>query len=654
MTELSSFSMVAKEYGVLNENDKLYRTFDISGLRENLNKIKPMIDNPNNVVLRQATFAKSTTLIDQTLMSFSVPQELLNSTEMKPLYDACNIYHPVRKTKAYLIAHRNSVYRLNIKRDAIDKRAQGMSEEEHNDDPSVINYLDSAILETEAAMAEYTTLVEHELRYLQFRDALKRSLDLNNLMIDTLKRIFPGVLNEIQNVHPPNAFMSNIKLPDVSILFNPPPSTDYEGAASSLMNVLATNTEIYHRPFSDWTQLAEFNKILFHRYANVERSDLVAFRNSLFDGQSYKMAEEHKVSEWVHLILIPTFEAIKVSKVQDIQLTDENKMHIFQVNTASIDRFKSLNQKWSAWLNNNLTEPKPTTFNFDTQIRQHESIDNWHWSNTKLQPKLIDVEETHAAMYSRDGIKEKIKAFQPIPPRDNPPSDKPLTSDAVRCKFCNRAGHVWRDCRTAKRHFDTSAGKSNTGSSKDYKYSSEPPHESDKKLDEPKSAMKKTKFATSQIEYHCNELLSAEEASSMMTTSTAPHHQSIERWIADSGSMAFIAPNTDNLTNLKPSDRMFMGISGQCNAVEHTGTLFNLENIAVSSQAKRALCSTLLLAKESNMLSVVCDIGTIILKPGAKVSIKRDDILVTAMEIDGLHRLTQKQMNTVATSAPKK
>jgi len=92
----------------------------------------------------------------------------------------------------------------------------------------------------------------------------------------------------------------------------------------------------------------------------------------------------------------------------------------------------------------------------------------------------------------------------------------------------------------------------------------------------------------------------------------------------------------------------------QCSAVEQTGTFFNLENIAVSGQAKRALCSTLLLAKESNMLSVVTNSGTVILKPGCKISIKKDDVIVIAAEIDGLHRLTQEQMELVAKTAPNK
>ena len=76
----------------------------MSGLRDNLTKIKSMIDNPNNVVLRQATFAKSMSKIDQTLTAFSVPQELLSATEMKKLYDACRIFHAQRKTKTNVIA----------------------------------------------------------------------------------------------------------------------------------------------------------------------------------------------------------------------------------------------------------------------------------------------------------------------------------------------------------------------------------------------------------------------------------------------------------------------------------------------------------------------------------------------------------------------
>ena len=653
MTDITSFTMVAKEIGSLNENEKLYRTFDNPGLRDRLGKVEPMVDNSINVIARQAGYAKAINAIDLVLNTFSVPSDLFNLTEMKKLYDACNGYHGVRRSKAEMITLKNILGRATTKRDSAEKKYQAMTPAEQATAAFELAAIDLASDEFNLAFMNYTEVINHETKYLQFKDALKQSLDLTNLMIETFRRVFPGTHNEMHNINPPTTFVGKIDHPAPGFNMAAPAGiNDYAIGAGILMGVVSANTEVFHRPFSDWLKLADCKKILVSRYASVDKSELVKFRNSLYDGSSYKMEEDYKLSEWVHCILIPAFEALQVSSVVEVRLTDGDKMQIFQINTSSIERFKPLNQKWSSWLNGNLLEPRPNVFSFGTQIAHHETVDNWHWTTSKLQPKILDVVEANSISYGRDGIKKKITAFQ---------GGRPSHGDAkeVICYHCKKTGHFQNNCPEQKQKVSE---RNSEKSGKRKEFNRKPKTEKFKKdkKREPSSgsassqqAGKKLKsFSSNQIEFHCNELISTEEASqvvNLMGKQAPPAH-----WIADSGTQAFITPSTDKMTNLVPSERMFVGVSGQCSAVDQTGDYFNLSNVAVSSQARRALCSTLLLAKDSNMVSVVTDGGTLILKPGSKIGINRSDVLVTALEVDGLHRLTDKQMEIIAKTAPKK
>ena len=293
----------------------------------------------------------------------------------------------------------------------------------------------------------------------------------------------------------------------------------------------------------------------------------------------------------------------------------------------------------------------------ETQLSQHEAVDNWYWTTSKSVPKSIDLVEAYPTSYGRDGIKKKIVAFEPGSPSTQKTDYQSDDNDSGKCRVCNRDGHKWRECPTAVKFFGKNSpnqknrdkDKRDKGGKEDSTKRNGDSNKKQKGNPKGEGNKKVNTFSTNQIEFHHVEMYTAEGAGEVMASPPSNKH-----WIADSGTQAFITPTPENLTNLKPSDKVFMGIAGQCGTVEHTGSLHNLDNVAVSSQAKRALCSTLPLAKESNMVSVVCDSGTVILKPGSKIGIKRDDVLVTAKEIDGLHRLTNAQMLTVAKAVPKK
>ena len=104
----------------------------------------------------------------------------------------------------------------------------------------------------------------------------------------------------------------------------------------------------------------------------------------------------------------------------------------------------------------------------------------------------------------------------------------------------------------------------------------------------------------------------------------------------------------NGVKNVLPTNRMISCANGTVTPGGQTADFENLSGIMISKGLNKSLCSTLRLAKDNAMISVVTGAGTYILKPDVKLAIKKSDVVCFASEINGLHRLTMDQFSSVA------
>ena len=104
--------------------------------------------------------------IDMALSSFSVPYCLLDSDEMKPMYDACNMYHGLRRSKQKMLELKNNIAIMEKKIEECLLR--------HNSTidlfikAAIAAELEDVNEEADAVFKDYTDTVIHETKFLNF------------------------------------------------------------------------------------------------------------------------------------------------------------------------------------------------------------------------------------------------------------------------------------------------------------------------------------------------------------------------------------------------------------------------------------------------------------------------------------------------------
>jgi hypothetical protein len=211
------------------------------------------------------------------------------------------------------------------------------------------------------------------------------------------------------------------------------------------------------------------------------------------------------------------------------------------------------------------------------------------------------------------------------------------------CHWCLKPGHLIKDCRSKKANKPRAvASDKKTDKAKNaYTTRTEadvPPHKKKK----PNDSNEGDSENDDMLHMYCTTIMSEKTTNPRAEPKTLGSYSATmpDRMIVDSGSEAHCWPKASKLmSNVKTSTKKMVFGNDQTLPITHMGDLGKLKDCAIVPGMTKGLLSIAQLVAVNKCAYVYTEKGVYVMKPGTKLEIKKDDVVLQGERIDGLYQV---------------
>ena len=400
-------------------------------------------------------------------------------------------------------------------------------------------------------------------------------------------------------------------------------------------------------PWDEYTRLYVVLAAIRKKYGLSTSVDRKEFHTQLFN-KTNKMKTMEGVKAYLHDKLFLLFSMLDGT---DEALNLKSKLTCVVLNIEHIDRFVDVTHKIQETIETSVVAITDTQY--QTALLQIIRADDHFWRTRDGAGK----EKTIAFVgfkIKKDSQGDKMTGHGK--PRTGHDSSKGADGDnsttKITCNWCNKPGHVMKDCRAKAngkdQHPDALARYQKFKAKKDG--NKKRPQEKKEKANNANSNKKKKRsggddddpavdFANIARAYAPSNDSNSSTAMSSRVSSTLPTDVAKEPTIIDSGAnMHTVFAKPTEMTNVEPTKRQLAFGNNESLPIQSVGSINHMKKVGVVANMPVNLASPSQLAKVNGITTLLTAKRGYLLKPNATIKINPSDVLLKVPLVNGLYQ----------------